>query len=227
MQTLLRTGIYSIPDASRLTGVSTWRIRRWLRGYRFAAKTGRHNSPPVWEGQLKPIDGSFALGFHDLIEIRCVDAFIQAGVSWPTLREAHKHAKSMVGRPHPFSSGRFATDGQTVFLRVREETSNESVWDMRDIQRVFEKVIEPFLKNVEFSDDDAATKWWPMGQSHQIVLDPRRSFGRPIVAEQGVPTATLAAAVRAGDSVAVVAEWYSVAPDVIRDAVAFETRLAA
>jgi hypothetical protein len=29
------TGIYSVRDAARLTGVSTGRIRRWLRGYRY------------------------------------------------------------------------------------------------------------------------------------------------------------------------------------------------
>jgi len=29
---LLKTGIYTLPEASRLTGVSPRRIRRWLRG---------------------------------------------------------------------------------------------------------------------------------------------------------------------------------------------------
>lgn len=227
MQTLLHTGIYSIPEAARLTDVSTWRIRRWMRGYEFKATTGQHSSPPLWKGELEPIDHALALGFHDLIEVRCVNALLQAGVSWPTLRRAHEHATKLVGHPHPFSTGRFATDGQTVFLRFCKETSGESVWDMRDIQRVFEEIITPFLRNVEFSKNDIAFRWWPMGQAHQIVLDPQRSFGRPIVAKHGVPTAVLAAAMKAEGNIKSVAQWYAVSTVEVEEAVAFEARLAA
>lgn len=226
MHTLLRTGIYSIPEASRLTHVSTWRMRRWLRGYEFKVKTGRHSSPPVWEGQLEPIDHTVALGFLDLIEIRCVDALIQAGVSWATLRTAHEHAKKMVGSTHPFCTNRFATDGQTVFLRMHEKCKEVIVWDMKDIQRVFDTIIEPFLKNMEFSEGEAV-RWWPMGHDHQVVLDPRRSFGSPIVVEHGVPTIVLAAAFRTEQDPRIVAEWFDVSLHEVQDAIDFEAKLVA
>jgi uncharacterized protein (DUF433 family) len=229
MQTMLDTGIYAVPEAARLTHVTTGRIRRWLRGYEFAGRRGRRSSPPVWEGQLEPIEHAVALGFLDLIEVQCVDALLQAGVTWPTLRKAHAHAKDMVGHTHPFCTNRFATDGQTVFLRLRMEEGehDETVWDMKDIQRVFEEIIGPFLRNVEFSDCDLAARWWPMGPDRQVLLDPRRSFGHPIVSEHGVPTASLAAAFRTENDTAVVARWFAVSPVEVRDAVVFETRLAA
>ena len=53
---LLQIGIYSVPDASRLTGVSSWRIRRLLKGYEFKVKQGRHRSPAIWNNQIDPID---------------------------------------------------------------------------------------------------------------------------------------------------------------------------
>lgn len=227
MDTLLSTGIYSIPEASHLTHVSTWRIRRWLRGYEFKVKTGRHVSPPVWEGQLPPLDHALALGFLDLIEVRCIDALLQAGVTWPTLRTAHEHAKKIVQHPHPFCTNRFATDGRTVFLQLPAEGKAASLWDMKDVQRVFEEIIKPFLRNVEFSENKLAARWWPMGQSRQVVLDPRRSFGRPIVAEHGVPTTVLAAAVRTERDERLVAEWFDVSPLEIKDAIDFEVGLAA
>ncbi|MDB6169078.1 MAG: hypothetical protein JWM88_1942, partial [Verrucomicrobia bacterium] len=87
---LLKTGIYSFSEASRLTGVSAARIRRWLKGYDFATKADRHHSNPVWKGQLEPIGGSLAVGFQDLIEIRFVAAFIDAGVTWKTMRAARR-----------------------------------------------------------------------------------------------------------------------------------------
>jgi len=69
-ENLLNTGIYTLPDAARLTRVSTGRIRRWLRGYKFRTKKKEHQSRALWRGQLEPIDYSLALGFLDLIEIR-------------------------------------------------------------------------------------------------------------------------------------------------------------
>ena len=99
---LLRTGIYTVSEASRLTAVSPQRIRRWLRGYEFKVKHGRHRSPAVWNSQLKPIDCALALGFLDLLEVRAIDGFISAGISWKTLRQVHDEARKWVGHAHPF-----------------------------------------------------------------------------------------------------------------------------
>jgi hypothetical protein len=63
------TGIYTVRDAARLTGVSTGRIRRWLRGYRYRSGKKAYASPALWQGQRKPVDHSLALKFLDLIEI--------------------------------------------------------------------------------------------------------------------------------------------------------------
>lgn len=51
-QDLLGTGIYTSPEAPRLVGVSSGRIRRWMRGYTFGVKYGTSHSPPVWRGQI-------------------------------------------------------------------------------------------------------------------------------------------------------------------------------
>lgn len=226
--TFLETGIYTIPEAARLTGVSSWRIRRWLRGYQFKVKTGRHHSPAVWPSQLPAIDEKFALGFLDLLEVRCVDAFISAGVSWKTLRQAHSQAQKVVGHSHPFCTHRFVTDGQAIFVELRERNDEVALWDMHDLQRVFEKIIRPFLKNVEFNRDRIPQRWWPHGKSHRVALDPRRSFGQPIVFRDGVPTQILARSVKANDgSIDEVARWFELSPTAVREAVEFEQQLAA
>ena len=226
--TLLETGIYTVPDAARLTGVSPWCIRRWLRGYQFKVKTGRHHSPAVWSSQLPVIDERLALGFLDLLEVRCVDAFISAGVSWKTMRLAHSQAQNVVGHSHPFCTHRFVTDGHAIFVELRERNDEVALWDMRDLQRVFEKIIRPFLKNVEFDRDRIPQRWWPQGKSHRVALDPRRSFGQPIVFRDGVPTQILARSVKANDgSIDEVARWFELSPTSVREAVNFEQQLAA
>jgi hypothetical protein len=56
-----KTGIYTVRDAGRLTGVSAGRIRRWLRGYRYRSRKKAYASPPSWHGQWEPMDHNLAL----------------------------------------------------------------------------------------------------------------------------------------------------------------------
>jgi uncharacterized protein (DUF433 family) len=226
-QNLLTTGIYTVPDAARLSRVSTWRIRRWLRGYRFRSKAKPHHSPPVWHGQLEPIDHSLALGFLDLIEVRFVDAFVRAGVSWPTLREAHERGKELFKTSHPFCTNRFSTDGREIFVELQKETGEPSLMEIVKSQHVFEQITRPFLKELEFSSEDALLRWRPATTKRLVVLDPARNFGRPIVAPHGVPTEILAGAARVCSSIDEVSRWYEVPRAEIEDAVEFEQQLAA
>ena len=227
ISTLLQTGIYTVPEASRLTGVTPWRIRRWVRGYEFKVKHGRHRSPAVWNTQLDAIDHAIALGFLDLLEVRCVDAFITAGVGWKPLRQVHEQARKLVGHAHPFCTNQFATDGQTIFMEERGKHDEVMLWDLRDLQRVFDRIIRPFLKNVEFDGGRVPHRWWPQGKAHLVALDPRRSFGQPIVFRDGVPTSVLARSVVANGSVEEVARWFEIHPASVQEAVAFEQTLAA
>jgi uncharacterized protein (DUF433 family) len=224
---LLQTGIYAVSEASRLVNVSPWRIRRWLKGYEFKVKHGRHRSPAVWNSQLDPIDHTIALGFLDLLEIRCVDAFISAGVSWKTLRQVHDRARELVGHSHPFCTNRFATDGHTIFMEFQEKNDEVTLWDMQNVQRVFDLIIRPFLKDIEFDNSRVPLRWWPRGKSHQVALDPRRSFGQPIIFREGIPTQILARSARANDSVEEVARWFEINSKSVREAVDFEDALAA
>ncbi len=211
----------------RLSGVSVGRIRRWLRGYRYHSRKKAYASPPLWHGQWEPIDNSLALGFLDLIEIRFVDAFLKAGVSWTTLRQARERAEEMFKVSHPFCTNRFVTDGREIFADLHRETGEASLIEIATRQQVFAQIIKPFLKDLEFVEGSGLVRWWPLGDKRLVVLDPTRNFGRPIVADHGVPTEVLANAAKATGSVAEVARWYEVPEREIRDAVEFEQRLAA
>jgi len=225
--TYFNTGIYTVRDASHLTGVSTGRVRRWLRGYRYRSRKKAYASPPLWHGQWEPIEHNLALGFLDLIEIRFVDAFLKAGVSWATLREARQRAEEMFQVSHPFCTNRFMTDGREIFVELHRETGEPSVIEIVTRQHVFADIIKPFLKELEFAEGSGVVRWWPLGEGRNVVLDPTRNFGRPIVAGHGVPTEVLAKAAEVTGSVTEVARWYEVPEREIEDAMEFERRLAA
>src|ERR1700674_4222264 len=87
------SGLYTIAEAARLTGISEGRVRRWIKGYTFQRSGEPRTSPPVVLGEYAATDsGAIALSFVDLIEVRFVDAFLKKGVKWPVLRKAHDKA---------------------------------------------------------------------------------------------------------------------------------------
>jgi uncharacterized protein (DUF433 family) len=60
-----------------------------------------------------------------------------------------------------------------------------------------------------------------------VVIDPRVSFGRPVVAGTGIPTAVLAEQFKAGDSVQLLAKEYRAEEEAIWDAIRCELELKA
>ena len=222
---LLSIGIYTIPEAARLTGVSAARIRRWLKGYDFKSVGKCRHSAPVWTGQLPPIDQKLAVGFRDLMEVRFVAAFINAGVSWRTMRLAHEAAKRKLSTDHPFCTHRFATDGRAILMEQARVSGDPCLIDVVNDQCEFQSLVEQFLKELEF--DDGVVRWWPLGKDRKVVVDPVRNMGKPIVANSGVSTTVIARSVIGNQSERTVAAWYEVTLDEVRDAVEFERRLAA
>lgn len=220
------TGIYTVPEASRLTRVAPSRIRRWLRGYKFFSGEREHVSPPVWRGQLQPVDGALALGFLDLMEIRVVDAFLRAGVSWKTLREAERRGSDLFRSTHPFCTQRFETDGRSIFVDIGADSDEPILLEIINNQAVFDAITSPFFKDLEFSQDRVLERWWPLGDHRAVVVDPRRAFGKPIVVDRGVPTAILSSAVKASRSIDEVVFWYDLTKSSVVDAIEFEDPLS-
>ena len=218
-------GIYSIGEAARLTGVSASRIRRWVKGYAFRSAGRVLQSPPVFSSQLPVLGGEIAVGFLDLVEVRFVDAFLKRGVTWSTVRKAEAKGRALFDTTHPFATRPFRTDGRGIFAELGGR-AEKAVIDLASSQLAFAQVVSPFLSGIEFEGETAA-RWWPLGTSKRVVIDPARSFGQPIVAREGVPTAVLAAAVEAEGAEEVVARVYEVSPASVRHAVEFEKKLAA
>jgi len=62
--------------------------------------------------------------------------------------------------------------------------------------------------------------------SADVVIDPRLSFGRPVLDRLGVRTAILAERFDAGDDIDVLAREYAAPPEAIQNAIRCERRAA-
>jgi uncharacterized protein (DUF433 family) len=121
----------------------------------------------------------------------------------------------------------FRTDGKTIFLEITHDVREGELIDLRRRQRVFRVVVLPSLRDLEF-DAEVVARWFPLGiDKRSVVLDPERAFGRPIVVAGGVPTEILSGAVEVEGTLEKVAKLYDVPLTAVRDAVAFQQRLAA
>ena len=61
--------------------------------------------------------------------------------------------------------------------------------NLRNEQWGISAAIEPsIVADVVFSDDDFAQTWWPLGRARDVVVDPRREFGQPVLDKESVRT---------------------------------------
>jgi uncharacterized protein (DUF433 family)/DNA-binding transcriptional MerR regulator len=231
-EALFGRGFYGATESVRLINfhrrevgsqkVGPQTIRRWIEGY----AAGGKSFPPLWRADYQNRDHQLELSFRDVIELRFVKAFRDAGVSLQTIRACVERAKNQIDDARPFSTLKFRTDGRTIFQLITSDVNEGEMTDLRTRQNVFRTMIEPSLKDLEF-DGDELKRWRPLGQSSKVAVDPAKAFGRPIVLGHGVTTEALASAVPVEGSQQAVARLYEVPLSVVRDAVTMQERLAA
>jgi len=217
-------------EAGRLTGVSVRNLRRWARGYTYRYRGQDRRSSPIIGTGLEQREADPILEFRDIIEVRFLSAFRKAGVSWSVIRRVAARVHQVIQHTHPFATRVFRTDGNTILLELisKDEMDHRLVDLLRD-QYEWERVVRAYLiaEKVEFSDAQEPIRWWPLGPERRVVVDPARAFGAPIVSREGVQTYLLAKAVGVEGDVGLVADWYRVEPDAVRDAIDFENGLRA
>jgi uncharacterized protein (DUF433 family) len=222
----LGVGYYTVPEASRLLKIAPRSIYRWLGGYKFEAENRTVTMPPLWIPELPAHDHRLELSFRDLIELRFIKAFIQAGLGLQAIRACLDYAKECVADERPFSTRKFRTDGRTIFLESARRTGESELLDLREHQFVIKDVIARTFRDLDI-DEDAVARWRPYRGKQSIVIDPQRAFGQPIAAMSGIPTVALADAVKVEGSIQRVAQLFEVAKAVVQDAINFEKSLAA
>jgi uncharacterized protein (DUF433 family) len=230
-------GVYDATEAVRLLNfkrdvtslgrsVSRNTISRWLTGYDYMVQGEKRHSEPLWQSDYVNDNQTLEISFRDLIELRFVKAFRDAGLGLPTIRECFLRAVEEVKDERPFSTSKFRTDGKTIFLDITHDVHEGEMIDLRRRQKAFRTIVEPSLRDLEF-DATSVTRWYPLGNRRSIVIDPARAFGRPISSIGGIPTEVLANAVSVEGSPERVARLYEVTLPAVRAAMAFQEKLAA
>jgi uncharacterized protein (DUF433 family) len=222
---LVGLGLYTIPEAARYIREPRQKLDRWARGYTFAHRSERRWMAPILQHDVSTLMELRVLTFLDMVELKVVALFRKLGVSLARIREASELATRDWGMHHPFATRQVLTDGTRLFHRWGLEGGG-TLAEVGTERLAFEEMAQPFLVELDFEHGQLAERYWPSGRDAGIVLDPLRSFGKPIDEKSGVPTRVLAEMVRGSESPDAVARWYEVEVTAVLRAREFEDRLA-
>ncbi len=228
---LLGKGLYTIPEAARILQMRAETVRRWVTGYSFGRKNHKHYSPPLIRLSTSSGVSEVFLTFQNLIELLFIRLFHREGVSLYTIRAAASEAQRDFDSNHPFAVKQFDTDGKNIFATLEFKDvegipKSKVLKDLKLSQMVIDEIARPYFKNLEYSDL-GVIRYYPLGSDKSIVLDPKRSFGKPIDEASGVATYVLYQMARTGEAPRDIAKWYGVSEEAVSNAIEYESLLKA
>jgi uncharacterized protein (DUF433 family) len=220
-------GLYSLPEAARLTRVPRQTLRNWVSGYDYPRSGGRVKAPPVIHSTAR--DTPAALSFVNLIEALALSGFREMGVPLQRVRLALEFAGGSLGVQHLLASERILSDGLDLFWEFQERSHEAPglVNMSRGGQRVFPDAVRRYLREVEWAKDSFAVRWWPGAQATEgfVVVDPQRGFGAPVLVGTGIKTEDVWSRFSAGESIRDLAEDYRLSVTQIESALRLEAVL--
>ena len=223
----LSAGAYTLPDAARLLELSLPRLRSWVRGALRGdpGKGVQTRRFPAGSFDTHGDGGDRYFDFLTLIEVFTIAQLRKHGVKMATLRAGRAELAASYQTAHPFALKGLLTDG----VRLLRELGNEAILEVgAGGQTAFADVIRPFCHRLDFdAESHLATRFYPAGEDKTIVVDPRHSFGRPVIVGTNITTESIACLRRAGERAADIADDYGVNLSQVDAAWDFELRAAA
>lgn len=108
---------------------------------------------------------------------------------------------------HPLTTEQFKTNGVDLFVERLGKIINAS----REGQLGMKAVLRGSLDRIEYDDEGRAVRLFPVlrraDMAKTIVIDPRRAFGRPVIAGTSAPVAAVRAWFDAGEGVKELARF--------------------
>lgn len=172
---------------------------------------------------------SRALSFNNVIEIFVLDELRRKhAFSLQHLRRVLRHLETAFpGIEHPLVKLDLRIGNHRLFAQHGRRLENLSL----EGQLAMEEVLRTFLTRVE---NDASgtgifrlypfvTKQRDADAPKTVMMDPRQSFGRPVLSASGIPTSVIADRFRAGESIGSIAEDIDQTHEEVEEAIRFET----
>lgn len=216
---ILEVPIYGALDAAHYLRVPYQTLRYWVRGRNSVGPivTPAASDPP-------------RLSFMNLLECHMLSAMrSEYDLRLPKVRRALRTLASIENSKHPLLEIVFETDRIDLFVRQADELINLS--RPKHGQREFKEFLEMHMERIETKN--GSFRFFPFierrirEEPRSIMISPAVSFGRPVIAGTGIPTAVIASRFHARDSVGDLAREYGRSDKEIEEAIRWESRATA
>jgi uncharacterized protein (DUF433 family) len=217
---------YSLSEAAHYLDIPRATLRAWCMGQRYERRGNEAWFRPV----LQIADSQRGvLSFFNLTEAHVLDALRRRHeVSLQKVRRALSFVVKTMPSRHPLADAQFETDGLQLFVREYGrliEISSEG-------QVALGQVLATYLNRVERDSVGDPVRLYPFTRNREasepraVVIDPRVAFGRPVLSGTGIPTAVIAARLKAGETIQELASDYGREPIEIEEAIRCELKAA-
>jgi uncharacterized protein (DUF433 family) len=202
---------YQVQEAAKYAQISPQTVLQWQKGAAGAAIAQR--------GERQ------ALSYMQLIEVAVVAALRKAGVPLRRIREAREWIARTLRSEFPFAEYRFKNDGQRLFIEyaevVGEKRGRGKLLRPDQQGQLAWSAIIGRLDEFEYEGHNIVIRWHVGGPSSTVVIDPRVSFGAPMV-DGGIPTWAIKGRWDAGEQLDEIATDFSIRKADVVDALTFE-----
>jgi len=221
--------VYPIGEAARYLNLPASTLSSWVKGRDYVTGGGKKR----WDPLIQIADaGRSLLSFNNLVEAHVLKAIrTRHGVPMRGVQIAKEHARKVHGIERLFLSD----DLRTIEHRLQDAGSKsagalflEKLGEVEQIsergQLVIRKALTRHLERIERDGNGLPVRLFPFvshSSGRDILIDPRVSFGRPVLANRGIRVATLVDRIEAGEDIDHVARNYGLDPADIERALDF------
>jgi uncharacterized protein (DUF433 family) len=214
---------YTIAEAAHYLRISISTLNSWVTGRDYPVQGGRRRFHPlIRPAQAEP---ERLLSFIDLVEAHVLHSIRHIHqVKRRKVRSALDYVERQFGDRHPLATQQFQTDGVDLFIEKLGQLIAASAGGQVALREAF----EAHLERVEHDERGIAARLYPftrpshVDQPKIVVIDPRVSFGRPIIVGSGIPTSVIVERYHAGEGTDHLARDYRRSPEEIEEAVRCE-----
>lgn len=201
-------GIYLTRDVADILHLPYRDVYRLMKGF--------------WHGHTFGEKGNKAINFYALIEFYIYFQFRSNQMPSQRIKKFHKQLSVDLKTKYPFAHYKISTDYRNIWAQTNENLLKA------DGSRQFDllPLLDEFLHKVSYDDSNMAVKFYPLGKTGKIVVDPKKQFGQPVIEGTGIKTKTIYSLHKGGEIDKQISNLYDVPVDKIRNAIRFHTTAA-
>jgi len=215
----LGSGIYTIPDISKLLKLPQSKVRRYLNEY-WDERLGKKlfNDTYSWStgNNVK------AVNFYTLIELHTCFHLQELGVSTRQILKSRIAIARDLHIAYPFASAKLLSDGKRIWYEFKDCIVKADGSRQTD----FVEFIKEFANKIDFDANKIAERFWPAGKQSSIVVDPHHQFGQPVIEGTNINTEVIFSMIESGEPIDAIGILYDISEKDIKDVIGFHKNAA-